>query len=308
MKLTRNLYILVSTKSMFMKVSDIRLHQEPYKSFIVHHEKQPFTPWHHHPEYELVLILKGKGKRMVGDNVSPFEKNDLIFLGPYLPHQWVCDVDTNNKSDGPEDEAFVIQFSYDFLGTKFFEIPENSLLKRFLLESSRGYEFYGKTKEHIITFLHKMFIMNDVDRLYALLNIFKVMMFSNEYSTLASPNANDKFSKSANEPMRVAMQYTLQNFQKRIQIKDLLELTNMSYASFYLSFRKAHLVPFKDYLLNVRVGFACKLLAEGLMNISEIAYKSGFENLSNFNRQFKRIKHVTPTQFQKQCQLKKTTN
>ena len=283
-----------------MKVSKIRLRQEPYKSFIVHYEKDPFTPWHHHPEYELVLIVKGKGRRMVGDHVARFSKNDLIFIGPYLPHQWMCDCDEDDQTIGPCDEAFVIQFAYDFLGGKFFEIPENRSLKRFLIESTRGYEILGKSKSKIISILHEMFDMDDVKRLYALFSIFEILSCSTEYHLLASPNSISKFPTSENEPMQMAMQYILQNFQKKVQIQDLLDFTNMSYASFYPSFKKAYTMPFKDYLLNVRVGYACKLLSEGIMHISEIAYDSGFENLSNFNRQFKKIKNITPSQFQKQ--------
>jgi AraC-like DNA-binding protein len=286
-----------------MKIARIRLRQEPYKSFIVHNEKDPFTPWHHHPEYELVLIIKGKGKRLVGDHVARFEKDDLIFLGPYLPHQWVCQIDNINLSNGPEDEAFVIQFSYDFLGKRFFEIPENTSLKRFLIESTRGYEFYGNTKVQIISILHKMFNMNDIMRLYALLDIFEIFNSTSEVHFLASPNVMDSFSLEKNDPIMHAMQYILQNFQKKIHVQNLLSITNMSYGSFYPTFKKAYTMSFKDYLLKVRVGYACKLLTEGSMHVSEIAYDSGFENLSNFNRQFKKIKGVTPSEFQKQFKL-----
>jgi AraC-like DNA-binding protein len=283
-----------------MKVARIRLRQEPYKSFIVHHEKDPFTPWHHHPEYELVLILKGRGKRLVGDHVARFEKDDLIFLGPYLPHQWVCEINQKDMKGGPNDEAFVIQFGYDFLGKQFFEIPENASLKRFLIQSTRGYEFYGQTKNQIISILLKMFNTNDISRLYALLDLFEIFSFTTEYSFLASPNVTDTFLLDKNDPIKYAMQYILQNFQKKIQVQDLLNITNMSYGSFYPTFKRAYTMSYKDYLLKVRVGYACKLLAEQSMHISEIAYDSGFENLSNFNRQFKKIKGVTPSDFQKQ--------
>ncbi len=283
-----------------MKVAKIRLRQDPYKSFIVHNEKDPFTPWHHHPEYELVLIMKGKGKRLVGDHVDRFEKNDLIFLGPFIPHQWVCEIDDADLMNGPIDEAFVIQFSYDFLGEKFFEAPENTCLKKFLLDSQRGYEFYGKTKEEIISILHDMLDMNDFHRLYALLRIFEIFATAKEYYTLASPGLAESFHSINDDPMRKAMQFILQNFQDNIQIQDLLELTNLSYASFYPAFKKAYTMSFKDYLLSVRVGYACKLLSEGTSQISQVAYESGFENLSNFNRQFKKIKGLTPSQFQKQ--------
>jgi|WetSurMetagenome_2_1015567.scaffolds.fasta_scaffold99027_2 AraC-like DNA-binding protein len=283
-----------------MKVETIRLHQEPYNSFIVLHEIDHYTPWHHHPEYELVLIEKGKGRRLVGDHVAPFEKNDLIFLGPYLPHQWICDIKDTRQTDVTQNEAFVIQFLDSFLKGTLFEIPENAGLKDFLNKSTRGIEFYGRTKTRIISILHRMHNQNDTRRFYSLLSIFEILGLTDEFKLLTTPNSMNNFSSKGNEPMQKAMQYILQNFQKKIQTEDLLEISHKSYASFYSAFKKAFQMPFKDYLVNVRVGYACKFLAEGSINISEIAYESGFENMSNFNRQFKKIKGVTPSQFQKQ--------
>jgi AraC-like DNA-binding protein len=280
-----------------MKIAKIRLIQEANKSFIVHNERSPFAPWHHHPEYELVLILKGKGKRMVGDHIDRFEENDLIFTGSFLPHQWICD---NENLESLQNEAFVIQFVQDFLGDKFFELPENTALKKFLGESSRGYEFYGESKSKIISILLGMITMNDVARLYALFSIFEIFQASKEYRFLSSPASVETVVLGGNEPMQKTLKYILQNFHNQIQIKDLLEVTNMSYATFYSKFKHAYILPFKDYLLNIRIGYACKLLIVETLNIAQIADDCGFENISNFNRQFKKIKGMTPSQFQKQ--------
>ena len=283
----------------FMKVSTIRLHKELGHSFIVHVEKDPFTPWHHHPEYEIVLIINGKGRRLIGDHVARFEKDDLIVIGPYLPHQWICDDDNNVESGDTHNEAFVIQFTDDFIGTKFFEIPETTGLKRLFVESSRGIEFKGNTKNAIISIMHEMRGQNDSERFFSLLRIFEILNSTTEFTCLATPNSINNFSSKDNIAMQLALQYIYQNFQKRIPIVNLLQLTHKSYSSFYPAFKKTFMMPFKDYLLNVRIGYACKLLAEGSMNISEIAYDSGFENIANFNRQFKRIKKMTPSQYQK---------
>ncbi len=287
-----------------MKITEISLRKEPYKSFVVHVEHDPFAPLHHHPEYELVLINRGRGRRIIGDNIERFRNNDLIFVGPYLPHQWICETYGKKTSEEePGNEAFVIQFNHDFLGDKFFDVPENLSLKKILKESVRGYKFYGRTKSRIISILHEMFSMDDIHQLYSLFRIFEIMDDMTEYNFLATPNFINKYymdeNKKENRNLQKIMQYILQNFQHNIQIKDLLAISNMSYASFYLAFKRAYKVPFKDFLLNVRIGYACKLLIEGEMNISEIAYDSGFENLSNFNRQFKKIKGVTPSQYKK---------
>lgn len=285
-----------------MKIAQLRLQPETDKSFIVHHEAYPFAPWHQHPEYELVLILKGKGRRMVGDSVDRFIEHDLIFTGPYLPHQWLCDVYYKGHPDNNQEKAFVIQFIYDFLGERFFEVTENITLKKFLAGSSRGCKFYGDARRKIISILLKMMDSDDAGRLYGLLSIFEVLASTSEFTYLSSPASVESFMMKENESMQRALQYIMQNFQKEIQIKDLLEVTNMSYASFYNYFRRNYKVPFKEYLLDIRVDYACKLLKDESLNISEIAYSCGFENLSNFNRQFRRLKLMTPSQYQRQLQ------
>ena len=282
-----------------MKVPTIQLPHVPIKSFIFHIEHDPFTPWHHHPEFELVYIKRGKGRRLVGDHVARFEMNDLIFLGPYLPHQWNCDNYSTDRKEESINEAYVIQFEWDFIGKTFFEIPETTGLKKFLVNSSRGVEFSGETKEEVIKTMNDMFGMNDSGRFYALLDIFRIFEYTDEFSFMASVNSINDFSSKDNEPMQTALKYIHQNFQKRLQIEDLLEITHKSYSSFYCTFKKTFMMPFKEYVLNVRIGYACKLLDEGYLNIAEVAYDSGFENLSNFNRQFLKIKAITPRQYQR---------
>jgi AraC-like DNA-binding protein len=283
-----------------MKIAKLRLPQQTDKSFIVHNEFYPFAPWHHHPEYELVMLLRGKGRRMVGDSVDRFTENDLIFTGPFLPHQWIPDIYFNGHPDNYQERAFVIQFLDDFLGERFFEVPENFSLKKFLAGSVRGYEFYGSAKKKIISILSRMMEGDDPGQLYGLLSIFEVFATTSEFHYLSSLASAESFMLKENEAMHRALQYIMQNFQKDIQIKDLLEVTNMSYATFYNYFRRNYKVPFKEYLLEIRVDYACKLLKDQSLNISEIAYNCGFENLSNFNRHFRRIKGMTPSQYQKE--------
>lgn len=283
-----------------MKVPEIRLFKEPDQSFIVYHEKKPFSPWHHHPEYELVLVKKGKGRRMVGDHIDHFKDNDLVLVGPDTPHEWLCDKEFFTTTGEFAGEGIVIQFTHDFLGEKFFNIHENKALNSFLAGSSRGYEIYGQSKNQIVSLMHKMIKMSDTNRLYSLFSIFKIFSSTTEFNILSSPIFRESFWLKDNEPMQKALQYIIQNFQEQIQVKDLLEVTNMSYSTFCNSFKYSYRMPFKEYLLNVRIGYACRLLMDATKSIAEIAYDSGFENLSNFNRQFRKIKGITPSQFQRQ--------
>lgn len=280
-----------------MKIANIRLLQEPDKSFIVHKETNTFSKWHHHPEYELVLITKGKGIRMIGDSINRFEDNDLVLVGSYTPHEWQCDSEYFDATNNFKGEGIVIQFLYDFLGKKFFDISENAKLKHLLIESARGYDFYGNSKSKIISIMLKMLRMNNFKRLQALLAIFGIINETKEFNILSSPVFTEPYFSNQKNPMQKASQFILQNFHKQIHIKDLLEITNISASSFSVLFKNAYRMSFKEYLLNIRIGYACKLLTSDYYNISQIAYNSGFENISNFNRQFKKIKGFTPSQF-----------
>jgi AraC-like DNA-binding protein len=234
---------------------------------------------------------------MVGDQISRFEENDLVFVGSYTPHEWLCDQDFFDPGNGFCGEGIVIQFLYDFLGEKFFEVPENSGLKKFLAESTRGYEFYGNSKEKLKDLMLEMSGMNNFERLQTLFEIFRIFNTTTDFRILSSPAFTESIYLNEDEPMEKALKYILQNCHKPVHIKDLLQLTNMSNSSFCLAFKNTYRMTFKDYLLNVRIGYACKLLTSTHERISRIAYKSGFENLSNFNRQFKRIKGITPSRF-----------
>jgi len=282
------------------KAANIRLIKEPDKSFIVYHEKNIFSPWHQHPEYELVLILKGKGKRMAGDHIGRFEENDLVLLGPYLPHEWLCDESYFSLTEGFKGEGIVIHFLHDFLGSQFFDIPENKYLNMVLQDASRGIKFSVKTKEKLIPLMQKIVQLPITKQLYTLFSIFKHISKCKDYTLLCSPIFTEPFHSGVSTPMQKALQYILQNFQKDASIKGVLEFTKMSNTAFCKAFKISYRMTFKEYLLSIRIGYACNLLTDENLNISEIAYSSGFENISNFNRQFKKIKEVTPSQFLKQ--------
>jgi AraC-like DNA-binding protein len=291
-----------------MKLESTVLLQDPDKSFIVHYETKSFARWHHHPEYELVLILNGKGKRMIGDCIDRFEQKDLVLLGSFLPHEYRCDKEYQEHPDGFQGRAIVYQFMKDFLGPGFFEIPENRNLKRILDESYRGLQFYGKTREKIMALMENSHKLDGTERLHALFSIFKILGQTKEYNLLSSPGFMKPFHNPGDEPIRKALEYIVQHFQEDVTMKEMLSITNMSNSAFCNAFKKSSRMTFKEYLLNVRVGYACKLLTEATLNISQIAYSCGFENLSNFNRQFKKIRHITPSKFQQQVNSDSANN
>lgn len=282
-----------------MKVIEYRLPKDFDKSFIVFQEKGQYfpCPWHYHPEYELVLVLKSTGRRMVGDHIGYFQDGDLVFMGPALPHVWVNDVGYINGQENNLAEAIVIHFHDKFLGEGFMNIPEMEPLKNFLNLSNRGLVIKGQMRKKINVIMEKMILMNGLQRLASLFEIFNILSSHNEYELLASPgyvqhiqcNATDRFSKITEHIMR--------NFDRDIPLPEIASIANMALTTFCNFFKEHYRVTFVEYLNTVRIGHSCKLLSEKSQNIAEVAYACGFNNLANFNRQFKKIKKMTPREY-----------
>ena len=290
-----------------MKVSEVRLFKSPEQSFIFLHETDFFTPWHHHPEYELVMMKKGKGIRFVGDHIERFQEDDLVFLGSYLPHEWRCDKTFYTPSGEFLGECIVIQFLKDSFGQGFFDLPENKGIKQLLYTATQGCKLYGETKSKIIPIMEKMINQDDFERFYAVFSIFKIHGLTDEYKLLSSPAFHIPYKTEDEDPMKKVIQFIHQNFQKEIKVNELQEISNMSNTTFFTSFKKRYRMTFKKYLLQIRIGYACQLLLDDSFNISQIGYESGFNNLSNFNRHFREIKGCTPKEYKKQHLIKRAS-
>ncbi|MFC5409290.1 AraC family transcriptional regulator [Larkinella bovis] len=284
-----------------MKTVEFRLPQEYDKSFIVFQEVGQFfpCPWHYHPEYELVLVLKSTGRRMVGDHIGYFDAGDLVFMGPSLPHVWVNDPEFIKGEAGYQAEAIVVQFVDHFLGKPFMEIPEMEAFRNFLKRSSRGMELTGATRDRITEIMKGMISMNGLRRLSALLEIFDILANTAEYEMLASPGYVQNVHLKSSDHLRKINQYIMQNFQEEITLPEIASVANMALTTFCCFFKEHYRVSFVEYLNTVRIGHACKLISEKDLNIVEAAAESGFNNLANFNRQFKKIKHMTPSEYRR---------
>ena len=285
-----------------MKSIEVRLPKEFDKSFVVFKEKGPFfpCPWHYHPEYELVLVLKSTGRRMVGDHIGYFQEGDLVCLGPYLPHVWVNDPIYRTGNAPSEADAIVIHFKEDFLGRDFLKIPEMDQLRNFLRLSSRGMSLHGAAKDQINALMIGMVNMNGLQRLSALLSIFDILSHTNEYRLLSSPGMVQDYSHPLkNDRFDKIKEYILNNFDKDISLPEMANMANMAVTTFCNFFKEQYRITFVEYLNSVRIGHACKLLSANDQNVVDVAFECGFNNLANFNRQFKKYKNMTPTQYRK---------
>ncbi len=284
-----------------MKAIEVRAAREIDKSFVLFREIGTFfpVPWHYHPEYELVLVTKSTGRRMVGDHIGYFNEGDLVFMGPLLPHVWVNDEHFINGSAGYNADALVIQFLENFMGDTFLQLPETENFAKFLQLSKQGLVINGDTKKQITSLMIKMQAMNGMRRLSSMLIIFDLLATSHEYEILASPGFVQHISVTCSDRYSKITEYLLRNFKREISLPEIASVANMAVTTFCNFFKANYRVTFVEYLTNIRIGLACKLLADNKNNIIEVAYEVGFNNLGNFNRQFKRIKKMTPSEYRK---------
>lgn len=236
---------------------------------------------------------------MVGDHIGYFEEDDLVFMGPRLPHVWVNDAVYLNGEADHQADAVVLHFMENFLGEEFIAAPEMEMMQPVFQMAGHGMAIKGETRSRINAVMKKMQAMNGMQRLSALFTIFDLLANTTEYELLASPAfvKNVQFKTSSRFSDITA--YIMRNFDRDIPLTEIAGVANMAVTTFCNYFKEHHRVTFIEYLNSVRVGHACKLLSDKDHNIAEIAYECGFNNLANFNRQFKKLKGMTPSEFKR---------
>lgn len=254
------------------------------------------NPWHFHKEYELVLIDKSRGTRFIGDNVCHFEEDDLSLIGSNIPHLFRNSEEYYAKNSKLKARSIFIHFTKDFLGNYFFDVPEMKLVHGLLEKSSLALDIRGKTKKYIISKLHAMYDEKPPQRLLNLLEILIKLSQSSELKPLLSPGFSANITGDSDRITNV-FEFILKNYTEEIYVQQIASKLNMSVASFSRYFKHHTRKTFSDYVTEIRIGHACRLLMEDNHSISEISYQSGFDNLSNFYRHFRKIIGIIPKEY-----------
>ncbi len=283
-----------------MKLHYVSRDQLNNKSFSVTHHKMRslFKLWHYHPELELVLTVSSRGTRFVGDSIKKFESGDVVLIGKDLPHMWLNDDDYFKEDSDLIAEDYVVHFKEHFLGKEFLSIDEMKPISDLLNRSQFGIKFLNLTDE----FRQKIRELNsktDFERVISLLSILHELATHEDYQLLASVGYINPSHQPTHSKSYKIYEYIFQNFSTQISQDDVARIADMNTAAFSRFFKRTNNKTFSKYLNEVRIGYACKLLLENSKSISSICYESGFNNISNFNRQFKAIKDISPSNYKK---------
>ena len=271
-------------------------------AFVIQDLKQPyFDPnWHFHSEYQIFLVLKGRGTRLIGDSVKPFQAGDLVFTGPNLPHLWRSDTEHFSDKNNASAEGVVIYFHELFIGQALLQMEEVIKLKQLFRKSARGLIVQGETARAIKKMMLNLTKLEGFASVLELLQILNCLANTKEYDLLASSGYTNSLKEGDTERMSKIHAYALKHFNRKIYLNEVGALANMTPTSFSRYFKLHANKTFSEFLSEIRIGNACKMLIETPTTITQACYESGFQTLSNFNKQFKTITKRTPRAYKRE--------
>ena len=264
--------------------------------YIVERHKTEFTyPLHQHKEYELNFIENGKGvRRIVGDSVEEIGDYELVLIGGEdLEHVW-----EQGNCRSTDIREITIQFPGDIFGSGLLSRNQFASIKRMLARAGHGLSFPLASIMKIYSVLDT--IASEQERFIQFLKFLYILYelsVSDDSRVLASSSFAHSAKSTESRRVQKVKQYIDDNYSKPLKLAELADLVGMSPVAFSRFFRRRTDRTLSDYIVDIRLGHAARMLVDTTKNVSEICYECGFNNLSNFNRTFKAKRNYTPREF-----------
>jgi AraC-like DNA-binding protein len=255
-------------------------------------------PWHVHEEHELILVVRGGGYWMVGDHLAARRAGDLLLVGPNLPH--VFRSDEHRPGRVTSNRVVLVQFKADFLGREFMDRAALAPVQRLLRRSGLGLAFGGEVRDEVAGLMQELVRLEGLRRLIQFLRILEILAQAHEVRALATPGFAGGGNPFDQGRMNRVCAFIEARLGETVFLGEAARMAHLSEGAFSRFFRAHTGKTFPAYVNELRVGRACRLLAEGDLSVTEVAFACGFENLSNFNRQFRRLKGLTPRDYRRQ--------
>ena len=278
-----------------MKVLPFKIPKPEQDSLVYQEDKGLvfYDKLHQHEEIQLSLIVEGEGTLIVGDTISYYRQHDIFVIGSNLPHVFKSDPEASSNS-----LMLSLFFTNTSFGKHFFELEELQELGLFFKRASHGFKIIS-AKKTIIPLFFELKASSKFERFIILLKLLKVTATSN-FKSLSSFIYEKRYNDIEGKRMRDVFEYTMAYYQRDISLEAIAEVATMTKNAFCKYFKKRTNKTYFQFLNELRIEYACKLLlTNNDFSIAEIADKSGFINISNFNRQFKSAKKITPSKFRK---------
>ena len=281
-----------------MKPELLKISTQSSNSFSIRQDRQANinSRWHYHPEIELIYFHKGSGIQFVGDSIKRFEKSNIVLVGSNLPHYWKYDIENSDDyTDRPY--ATVIHFFEDFWSRTFLDLPENKLIKNTLERAKRGIEISAKQEPAIVKLIEQIVDAEGYHRIILLMEILALIGSVSSSKLLSSIGFKYNFEEVDKYRINLIYDYSFAHFKDKILLEEIAQIANLTPNSFCRYFKSKTRKTYLQFINEIRVGHACKLLIEDEISIKQICYESGFNNFSSFHAAFKLITGKTPLNY-----------
>ena len=284
-----------------MRPQLLKVLKGPDRSFSVRRDLLPLNNrWHYHAEIELIHIKKGEGTQFIGDSIKRFKSGDVILVGSNLPHYWRFDDVYYEENTKAIADVRVAHFNENFWGSQFLELPENIGLKTVLEKANRGLQITGKIKQTVAELLELLQEVEGPQRIIFLIQALTAIANAKQLVPLSSMGFKPDLVDSEKDRINAIYEYSIKNFKRKIQLEEIAEVANISPNSFCRYFKSRTRKTYSQFLIELRVGHACKLLIENNQCIKRLCYESGFNNFTSFHKYFKMITGKSPLVYQKE--------
>ena len=284
-----------------MRPQLLKVLKGPDRSFSVRRDLFPINNrWHYHSEVELIHIKKGEGTQFIGDSIKRFKSGDVVLVGSNLPHYWRFDDVYYEENTKAIADVRVAHFNENFWGSQFLELPENLNLKTVLEKARRGLQITGKTKQKVAELLEQLQEADGPQRIILLIEALTAVANAKQPVPLSSMGFKPDLVDAEKDRINAIYEYSIRNFKRKIQLEEIADVANISPNSFCRYFKSRTRKTYSQFLIELRVGHACKLLIENNHCIKRLCYESGFNNFTSFHKYFKMITGKSPLVYQKE--------
>lgn len=273
-----------------------------HKLFFIREINLPYfaTEFHFHKECQLVYVVESEGKRIIGDNVEHFESDELIFLGSNVPHVWHNDQQYFDKDAVNNARSIALFINPTGLIEHLGAFGNTKKIQAMLSKAESGMKFFGKAKTELTRLLKQMVIQKELPAAIILLQIVQIISTTKEFGLLVSSGYVNNYQNKDNERMDAVFKYVFNHYKREIPLSNIAKIAGMNKQAFCRYFKIRTQKSFMQFVNEIRIGEACKLLAGSDKTVIQIAYDCGFNSITNFNGFFKTIKGITPREFRKQ--------
>jgi len=282
-----------------MKATLKKATPNPEHSFNIHKDigHAIASAWHYHPECELLVIKRTSGTCLIGDHVGSFKKGDVFLFGPNLPHTFRCEQKYLDRADEKVGETIVVLFQNAIWGEAFLNLPEMGPIVKLLQLSKLGLRLRGATKKKVAKIAEEMLLDSPSRKLINLLSALEEIANSKEYDFISSSGFNPEVNRVDHSRINAIFEFTFTNYHRKVVLEDVAGLINMGKHSFCRYFKSKTKKTYIQFLMEVRIGHACRLLVEEEYNMAEIGYACGYNNISHFYHQFKALTNKNPLDY-----------